>query len=130
VKLAIARLTARETDARKDWCEKVSTGLARRFDTIRVEDLKIAGMTLSARGTLAEPGRNVRQKAGLNREISRSGWGLLVLRLGQKAPDGCRKSVPRTRASAARRAGTWTGSRARAKRGSGARPAASPATRT
>jgi putative transposase len=86
VKLAIARLTARETDARKDWCEKISTDLARRFDTIRVEDLKITSMTRSARGTLAEPRTNVRQKAGLNREISRSGWGLLVTRLEQKAP--------------------------------------------
>src|SRR5215472_16729879 len=38
---AIARLKARETDARKDWCEKVSTDLARRFDVIRLEDLRI-----------------------------------------------------------------------------------------
>jgi transposase len=86
VRLAIARLRAREADARKDWAEKLSTDLARRFDTIRVEDLKIASMTRSARGTIAEPGRNVRQKAGLNREIARSGWGLLVSRLEQKAP--------------------------------------------
>src|SRR5262249_30588353 len=32
VKAAIARLRAREVDARKDWIEKTSTGLARRFD--------------------------------------------------------------------------------------------------
>jgi transposase len=86
VRLAIARLKAREADTRKDWAEQVSTDLARRFDTIRVEDLKITKMTRSARGTLAEPGRNTRQKAGLNREIARSGWGLLVARLEQKAP--------------------------------------------
>ena len=86
VRLAIARLKARETDTRKDWCEKVSTGLARRFDVIRVEDLKISNMTRSARGTLAEPGRNARQKAGLNREILASGWGLLIERLEDKAP--------------------------------------------
>src|SRR5882757_1184857 len=30
------------------------------------------------------PGRNVRQKSGLNREILRSGWGLLVRRLVEK----------------------------------------------
>jgi transposase len=40
-KAAIARLKAREADRRKDWCEKLSTGLARRFDLIRVEDLNI-----------------------------------------------------------------------------------------
>src|SRR6266496_4269416 len=37
VKHAIARLRARETDRRKDWAEKTSTDLARRFDVIRVE---------------------------------------------------------------------------------------------
>ena len=36
VKHAIARLRARETDRRKDWAEKVSTGIARRFDVIRI----------------------------------------------------------------------------------------------
>jgi transposase len=85
-KVAIARLRARETDRRRDWCEKTSTDIARRFDVIRVEDLKIANMTRSAKGTAEEPGRNVRAKAGLNREISRSGWGLLVRRLEDKAP--------------------------------------------
>jgi putative transposase len=90
-RLAVARLTAREADGRKDWCEKLSTGLARRFDVIKVEDLRIAGMTRSARGTVAEPGRNVRQKAGLNREIARSGWGLVVTRLEDKAPGRVQK---------------------------------------
>jgi transposase len=86
VKAAIARLKARETDRRSDWCEKLSTGLARRFDVIRIEDLNIRGMTRSAKGTNEEPGRNVRAKAGLNRGINRSGWGLLARRLEDKAP--------------------------------------------
>jgi transposase len=86
VKLAIARLKARETDARKDWAEKASTDLARRFDVIRVENLKIGNMTRSAKGTAEAPGRKVTQKSGLNREILRSGWGLLVSRLEDKAP--------------------------------------------
>jgi putative transposase len=85
VKHAIARLRARETDRRKDWAEKTSTGIARRFDLIRVEDLKIGNMTRSATGTRDNPGRNVSQKAGLNRGILRSGWGLLVRRLEDKA---------------------------------------------
>src|ERR1017187_4921094 len=85
VKHAIARLRARETDRRKDWAEKTSTGIARRFDLIRVEDLKIGNMTRSATGTRDNPGRNVSQKAGLNGGILRSGWGLLVRRLEDKA---------------------------------------------
>ncbi|WP_446678432.1 RNA-guided endonuclease InsQ/TnpB family protein [Actinokineospora xionganensis] len=59
VKTAIARLGARDTDRRKDWVEKTSTCLAREFDVIAVEDLKIRTMTQSARGTLEAPGRGV-----------------------------------------------------------------------
>ena len=84
-KTAVARLKARERDRRKDWAEKTSTDIARRFDVIRVEDLNIRNMTRSAKGTVEKPGKNVRAKAGLNREISRSDWGLLVRRLEDKA---------------------------------------------
>jgi transposase len=48
----------------------------------------------SARGTAAEPGRNVAAKAGLNREIARSGWGLLVRRTEDKAPGRVEKVPP------------------------------------
>ncbi|OHV24450.1 transposase [Parafrankia soli] len=82
----LARIRAREADRRKDWVEKTSTDLARRFDVIRVEDLKVRSMIRSARGTVENPGRNVGQKAGLNRGILGNGWGLLVRRLEQKAP--------------------------------------------
>jgi putative transposase len=60
VKAAIARLKAREADRRRDWVEKTSTDLARRFDVIRLEDLDVAAMTRSAKGTVDVPGRNVR----------------------------------------------------------------------
>ncbi|WP_234834813.1 transposase [Mycolicibacterium stellerae] len=42
-------------------------------------------MTRSARGTVDQPGVGVAQKRGLNRAISRSGWGLLAARLQHKA---------------------------------------------
>jgi transposase len=93
-RLAIAQMRTHQTDRRKDWAEKISTNIARRFDVIRVEDLKISKMTRSARGTAADPGRNVRAKAGLNREILRSGWGLLVRRLEDKAPGRVEKIRP------------------------------------
>jgi transposase len=94
VRAALTRLKARETDRRRDWAEKTSTRLAREFDLIRVEKLNITGMTRSARGTAAEPGRNVRAKSGLNRGIMRSGWGLLVRRLRDKAPGRVEKVSP------------------------------------
>jgi transposase len=61
---------------------------------IRVEDLRIKNMTRSARGTVAKPGRGVRGKAGLNREIARSGWGRLTERLEHKAPGRVERVSP------------------------------------
>ena len=84
-KRAIAKLKARETDRRKDWVEKATTHIARRFDTIRIEALDVRSMTRSARGTVEKPGVRVAQKRGLNRAIRRSGWGLLAARLQHKA---------------------------------------------
>jgi putative transposase len=84
-KVAIARIKAREADRRRDWLEKTTTDLARRFDTIRVEQLDVRAMMRSARGTLDEPGVRVAQKRGLNRAINRQGWGRLVARLECKA---------------------------------------------
>ena len=51
-KRAIAKLKARETDRRKDWVEKATTDIARRFDTIRIEALDVCAMTRAARGTV------------------------------------------------------------------------------
>jgi transposase len=86
LRAALARLRAREAERRKDWVERTSTFLAREFDVIGVEDLNIAGMTRSAKGTSQAPSRNVAAKAGLNRGILASGWGALVERLEHKAP--------------------------------------------
>lgn len=47
----------------------ITKGLATGWATVAVEDLNVAGMTASARGTVYKPGRNVRAKAGLNRAI-------------------------------------------------------------
>ncbi|MFF3415981.1 RNA-guided endonuclease InsQ/TnpB family protein [Streptomyces sp. NPDC002698] len=81
-----ARLRAREADRRKDWCEKTSTMLARTYDVVRFEKLNIKNMTRSARGTTEQPGRQVAQKAGLNRVVLAQGWGLLRQRTEHKAP--------------------------------------------
>ncbi|MET8138172.1 transposase [Streptomyces sp. NPDC005251] len=81
----MARLKAREADRRKDWCEKTSTMLARTYRLVRFEKLNIKNMTRSTRGTTEQPGRQVRQKAGLNRAILAQGWGLLRQRTGHKA---------------------------------------------
>src|ERR1039458_8269585 len=91
---ATCRVPARPRGRRKEWAEKDSTDLARRFDAIRVENLHVTSMTRSARGTAEAPGRNVRQKTGLNRGILASCWGLLVRRLQDKAPGRVEKVKP------------------------------------
>ncbi len=70
----VAKLSARRARIRRDWQHKATLNLARRFGTVVLEDLRIRNMTASATGTLEEPGRMVRQKAGLNRSILNQGW--------------------------------------------------------
>lgn len=93
-KQRLARAHAQNTDRRRDFVEKATTDLARRYDLIRVEDLRITNMTRSARGTIEKPGRNVRQKSGLNRSIMGHGWGMFVQRLTDKAPYRVEKVNP------------------------------------
>lgn len=70
----VARLQARQARIRRDFHHKAALDIARRFGVAVLEDLKTRNMTASARGTVTEPGRNVRQKAGLNRVILNAGW--------------------------------------------------------
>ena len=67
---------------------------AGRDEGFRVEDLQITNMTRSGKGTRENPGRSVRAKAGLNRGILASGWGLLVRRLEEKVPGRVEKIKP------------------------------------
>ena len=70
----VARLQARQARIRRSFHHRAALDIARRFGVAVLEDLNTRGMTTSARGSAAEPGRNVRQKAGLNRVILNAGW--------------------------------------------------------
>lgn len=65
----LAKDRARTARRRLDWQHKLSAGLVERFALIATEELSVKNMTRSAAGTVDEPGKNVAQKAGLNREI-------------------------------------------------------------
>jgi len=84
-KRQVARLAAKEADRRKDWIEKTTTTLVRNYDVICIENLKVKNMVRSAKGTVENPGKRVRQKAGLNRSISSQAWALFRKRLTDKA---------------------------------------------
>ncbi|MDN8616500.1 RNA-guided endonuclease InsQ/TnpB family protein [Variovorax ginsengisoli] len=76
-KKAIVKLRAlhkRIAQQRLDWLHKLTSGLAAEHPVIVIEDLRVAAMTASARGNAQKPGRNVRQKAGLNRAILDAAW--------------------------------------------------------
>ena len=61
--------------------------IAQNHGTVVLEALKVRNMSASAKGTAAEPGKMVRQKAGLNRAILDQGWGGFRIMLGYKLAD-------------------------------------------
>ena len=84
-KRLVARAARRQGKARHNWQHHVTKRIAGMAHTVVIEDLNTEGMTRSAKGTKAKPGKNVRQKAGLNREILKTSWGALRQMLGYKA---------------------------------------------
>ncbi|GCD54042.1 RNA-guided endonuclease InsQ/TnpB family protein [Acetobacter pasteurianus] len=82
--LRVARLHQKVRRVRADFLHKISYGLAKNHGTLVFEALKIRNMVRSAVGTVTEPGRHVRQKAGLNRSILDQGWGMLRSFCGYK----------------------------------------------
>ena len=83
--LAIAALHARARRRRNDFVEQVSYDLAKNHATVVFEDLHLAAMTRSAKGTIENPGKNVKQKAGLNRVMLDKSLGAIFVRTNDKA---------------------------------------------
>jgi putative transposase len=71
----IAQLDSRIANCRHDFLHKLSTETSKNHAVIVIEDLQVAHMSRSARGTMEEPGRNVAAKSGLNKAILDQGWG-------------------------------------------------------
>lgn len=65
----LARARSLQARQRLEHQHQLSAQLARENALIVMEELTVSNMTRSAKGTVEEPGKNVRQKAGLNREI-------------------------------------------------------------
>ena len=73
-KTRIAKLHERIARIRNDFLHKTSTTISKNHALVVLEDLEVRSMSRSARGTVNDPGRNVRAKAGLNRSILDQGW--------------------------------------------------------
>ena len=78
-------LLGRARARRKDFASQAAHTLATANAVVVLEDLKTRNMTRSAKGSITEPGRQVRQKAGLNRAILDKGWHGFELALLSKA---------------------------------------------
>ncbi|CAN7676632.1 transposase [Trinickia sp. LjRoot230] len=74
-KAHVQRIHARIADARQDFLHKAPHTISKNHAMVAVEDLKVSNMSKSASGTVDAPGRNVRQKSGLNKAILDQGWG-------------------------------------------------------
>ena len=84
LKAKITKLHIRIADTRNDYLHKLSNELSKNHAIVILEDLKIANMSRSAKGTVENPGTNVKQKSGLNRAILDQGWGEFVRQLEYK----------------------------------------------
>lgn len=73
-KRKISQLHIRIADARNDYLHKASDTISKNHAVVVLEDLRIRNMSASAKGTMDEPGRNVRAKSGLNKAILDQGW--------------------------------------------------------
>jgi putative transposase len=80
----IQRIHARVAAARKDFLHKTSTTIAKNHGVVVLERLEVRNMVRSAKGTKDAPGKQVRQKAGLNRAILDQGWGMFRTFLSYK----------------------------------------------
>jgi len=83
-KREIAKLHHTIANVRSDFLHKLSTGISENQARVYVEGLQIKNMSASARGTVEEPGRNIKSKSGLNKSILDQGWYEFKRQLGYK----------------------------------------------
>ena len=81
----LSKLHRKRARKRDNATHQASRKLADTAHTVVVEDLLTKAMTKSAKGTVGAPGKQVKQKAGLNRSLLASGWGSLARKLAYKA---------------------------------------------
>ena len=74
IKSQIAKLHIRIANALQDYLHKLSHYLSKNHAVVVLENLKVANMSKSAKGTVEAPGTNVKAKSGLNKSILDQGW--------------------------------------------------------
>lgn len=94
----VAKLHEHIGNLRRDFLHKETTCMVKTCVILAAEELRTANMSRSAKGTQDRPGRMVKQKAGLNREILSAGLSMAYQMLAYKAVEaGTRLHVSNTR---------------------------------
>lgn len=83
----IVRLHQRVANCRLDFIHKKTSEMVQACTVLATETLQPKNMSRSARGTRQDPEKNVRQKAGLNREILSVGYAMTHQMLKYKAEE-------------------------------------------
>ncbi len=73
-KAEVSRLHHHIANARKDYLHQFTTTLSKNHALVYIEDLQVSNMSRSAKGDVMNPGKQVRQKSGLNKSILDQGW--------------------------------------------------------
>ena len=87
LKLRIARLHQKVARQRLDFTHKETAKLVHKSALIATETLSVRNMTRSSKGSVEKPGKNVKQKAGLNREILNTAPAMTLRILRSKAEE-------------------------------------------
>lgn len=94
----VTKVHERIGNLRLDFLHKETTRMVKACAVLATEELRIQNMSRSAKGTQDKPGRMVKQKVGLNREILSAGLGIAHQMLAYKAVEaGTRLHVANTR---------------------------------
>jgi len=83
-KRKLAKVSRKIANIRKNWVHHTTKEISGKCGTVVVEDLKVKNMTASAKGTVENPGENVKQKAVLNRAMLDTALGELRRNLEYK----------------------------------------------
>ena len=70
----LQKIHSKIANVRRDFLHKSSASISKSHAMIVMEDLKVANISKSAKGTIDDPGSMVKAKSDLNRAILDQGW--------------------------------------------------------
>ena len=88
---AVAKAYAKAHRRSENWARHCAIEIVARYGVICIEDLQLAAMTRSAKGTTKSPGKRVAQKKGLNRSLQDAALARLAYWICVKAEEATRR---------------------------------------